>query len=382
MLVQVLRSPRSINNFNTQDWNLLLRQAHSSKMLTRLSNSFYNHNVINLVPEKVLNHINSEQVKVAYLQAQVKREVQELNELFDELNINAIYLKGTAYLLAELPVAEGRVFSDIDILINQSDIDKVEISLKCRGWKSQKTEDHDQEYYRKYMHEIPPLQNILRGTVIDIHHNILPVCNDKKIDIDLLTDNSLTLNDINTHKYQNQILAPDAMFLHSAIHLFHEGELEQGLRGLSDLDILFSYFEENETNFSQQLINLSEKINQQESLFYAWRYLDKVLNRQLPKAAQLFVSSYQEKIKSLAITDFIFLNLLDVHHSTRASWKFSIAVIIAYWRGHLLRMPLRLLIPHLIKKLWLQLCELTKKDPVQAQQIDALNPRFQKLDDD
>mgnify|MGYP001575956605 CR=1 FL=1 len=380
LLIQVLQEPAIIRHFNASDWNLLLRQASSAKMPARLAYHLKAADLINAVPDKILNHINSEQVKVAHLHTQVHQEVQALNQLFNKLDIKAIYLKGTAYLLADLPLAQGRFFSDIDILLNQDEIAKVEIALKCQGWKSQKTDDHDQAYYRNYMHEIPPMQNIMRGTVIDIHHNILPVCNDNIIDISLLSVDALKLDNISTHCQPSYVLTPAAMFLHSAIHLFHEGELEQGLRGLSDLDILLSHFEESETNFSNQLIDLAKKINQQQSLFYAWRYLNKVLKRKLSTTAQAFVGDYQQQAPNLATIDFIFTNLFTAHHSTTASWQFSVAAQLAYWRGHLLRMPLRLLIPHLMKKSWLQLSELTKKEPDKINKVDALDPRFHQLD--
>ncbi len=382
LLIKVLQSPKIINNFNVKEWNLLLRQASSAKMLARLAQCFNACNLMGAVPEKILKHINSEQVKVAHLHTQVNQEVQALNQLFNKLAIKAIYLKGTAYLLADLPLAQGRFFSDIDILLNENDIAKVEIALKCQGWKSQKTDDHDQAYYRDHMHEIPPMQHIMRGTVIDIHHNILPVCNDNKIDISLLSANALKLADNSTHNHASYVLAPAAMFLHSAIHLFHEGELTQGLRGLSDLDMLLSHFEKSEAGFSQQLIDLAKRINQQQSLFYAWRYLAKIFNKPLSKTAQTFVDNYQQQVANLDTIDFIFTNLFTAHHSTTASWRFTLAAQLAYWRGHLLRMPLRLLIPHLLKKSWLQLNELTKKKPVKMNKVDALDPRFHQLDED
>jgi hypothetical protein len=308
--------------------------------------------------------------------------VCELNKLFDKYNINAIYLKGAAYLLADLPLAQGRFFSDIDILLQQDDIAKAEIALKCQGWKSQKTDDYDQDYYRNYMHEIPPMQNILRGTVIDIHHNILPVCNDNKIDITKLSASPTKTAWQSADSSNNHVLSPAAMFLHSAIHLFHEGELDQGLKGLSDLDILLSHFEECETNFSQKLINLSKEISQELALFCTWRYLALVFNRKLPDCAQAFIDSHKQQVKKLNYLDFIYINLFTAHHSTTASWRFSAAANLAYWRGHLLRMPVRLLIPHLFRKSWVQLCNAVKKDETTINKVDVLDPRFNQLDKD
>ncbi len=387
ILLSALRNPAVIKSFSASDWNLLLRQASSAKMLARLAYNFTKLDLTCHIPEKILHHINSEQVKVAHLHQQVRQEVQELDELFRKLKIKTIYLKGTAYLLADLPLAQGRYFSDIDILLNKDEISRIEIALKCKGWKSQKTDDQDQAYYRNYMHEIPPMQHILRGTIIDIHHNILPVCNDNKIDISLLSAGALIIAEKNildnpTNYDPSYVLAPEAMFLHSAIHLFHEGELEQGLRGLSDLDILFSHFESNDQSFSQKLIKLAQQINQQQSLFFAWRYLDKVFNRALPEEARVFVAQYQMQTVRLLTADFTFTHLFNAHHSTTVTWRFTLAAQLAYWRGHLLRMPLRLLIPHLCRKSWLQLIEFTKKEPAKINKADALDPRFHQLDED
>ena len=380
LLVQVLQAPSIIKGFSATQWNLLLRQASKAKMLSRVAYHINNLDLMRFVPQKILNHLHSEHVQVTHLHTQVNQELAELATIFTQLNIKAIYLKGTAYLLANLPLAKGRFFSDIDVLLAQDDIVKVEIALKCQGWISQKTNDHDQAYYRQYMHEIPPMQNILRGTIIDIHHNILPICNNNKLDISLLSNGAISLVNQHNHGHQHQILAPAAMFMHSAIHLFHEGELEQGLRGLSDLDMLFSYFDEIESDFSQQLIDLAKNINQQSSLFYAWRYLKNIFHRDLPKIARAFIDDYPLKPKHLAVLDFIFITLFTAHHSTTRSWRFIAAAQLAYWRGHLLRMPLRLLIPHLLKKSWLQLSELTKRNPINKHKIDALNPRFHPLD--
>ena len=43
------------------------------------------------------------------------------------------------------------------------------------GWSHMKADEYDQHYYREWMHELPPLQHKERGTVVDLHHGILPV---------------------------------------------------------------------------------------------------------------------------------------------------------------------------------------------------------------
>ncbi|MCJ8321079.1 MAG: nucleotidyltransferase family protein [Colwellia sp.] len=361
ILLSVLIKPNSVSTFTHAQWNLLLRQASTAKMLTRIEHLLTEHKLLDKVPAKVQSHFYRENVKISHLHTQVKQEIQILNQLFKKNNINPIYLKGTAYFLTDLPLAKSRTFGDIDILLNQEDIAKIEIVLKCQGWISQKSDDHDQEYYRNFMHEIPPMQNMARGTIIDIHHNILPICNKNTINIELLKLNAFTA--VQDSNVKGNVLAPEAMFLHSAIHLFHEGEFEQGLRGLSDLDILFQHFDQKEENFSQKLIQLAEKINQGQSLYFAWHYLNKIFERKLPKLATHFVKDFKKKVKLASLHDFIFFNMLISHHSSTKTWSFVLASHLAYWRGHLLRMPLYLLIPHLLKKATITIGESFSKKP-------------------
>lgn len=47
-------------------------------------------------------------------------------------------------------------------------------ALIYRGWAPLKRDRYDQRYYRRWMHELPPLEHVRRQTVIDVHHNILP----------------------------------------------------------------------------------------------------------------------------------------------------------------------------------------------------------------
>ena len=52
---------------------------------------------------------------------------------------------------------------------------EVEGALMLHGWSTTHHDAYDQRYYRKWMHELPPLKHNTRGTVLDVHHAILPV---------------------------------------------------------------------------------------------------------------------------------------------------------------------------------------------------------------
>ncbi|RXL80730.1 hypothetical protein EO238_31730, partial [Citrobacter sp. AAK_AS5] len=80
-----------------------------------------------------------------------------------------VVLKGAAYAMARLPVADGRIFGDVDILVPHETLADVESALMLAGWASIHRDPYDQRYYRMWMHEIPPMRHLHRGTVIDVH---------------------------------------------------------------------------------------------------------------------------------------------------------------------------------------------------------------------
>ena len=106
------------------------------------------------------------------------------------------------------------------------------------GYATTHHHPHDQRYYRRWMHELPPMQHIKRLTVIDVHHAIVP-------------------ETARTHPDTPEFLraaVPIAgwpaspcwrrtdMVLHSATHLFHNEEFSHGLRDLVDIDQLLRHF--------------------------------------------------------------------------------------------------------------------------------------------
>ena len=104
----------------------------------------------------------------------MRREVAHVEGALAATGVPFILLKGAAYLLAGLKAARGRMFSDIDILVPRRALPDVEAALMLSGWASANITPYDQRYYRRWMHELPPLKHISRRTLLDVHHAILP----------------------------------------------------------------------------------------------------------------------------------------------------------------------------------------------------------------
>jgi hypothetical protein len=161
----------------------------------------------------------------------VRWEVKCIQRALADVGVPVILLKGAAYVMAGLPPAPGRFFSDIDILVPKATLPAVEAALMLHGWATTHHNAYDQRYYRTWMHELPPMRHATRLSVIDVHHAILPETARLRPDPEKLRDAARPLDP----NESVMVLAPTDMVLHSALHLFHDGEFDSGLRDLVDL---------------------------------------------------------------------------------------------------------------------------------------------------
>ena len=100
----------------------------------------------------------------------------------------------------------------------------VEAALLDAGWERVKAADgYDDVYYRRWMHELPPLIHRTRDRMIDVHHTILPLTARPRPDAAALIADSVALDN------GLRILSPADIIVHAAAHLFADGDLAGGL---------------------------------------------------------------------------------------------------------------------------------------------------------
>ena len=208
----------------------------------------------------------------------IRWEVNRIQRALLDVVVPVVLLKGAAYVMAGLPCAQGRLAADVDILVPKEHLTLVEQALRRHGWETVELDDYDQQYYRRWMHELPPLRHRLRGTVVDLHHTILPETSRLKPDPAKLFANALPLE--GTPFF---VLAPPDMVLHSAAHAFHDGELSNSLRDLLDLHDLLSHFGK-DPGFWEALPGRAQKLDLSRPLFYALRYTQRFLETPVPPA--------------------------------------------------------------------------------------------------
>ena len=344
LICQVFSNPGQVREFNLQQWELLIRQARRANVLARLAVLLADNNDFEAIPEQARLHLKSAQIHAERFNISLEFEINCIEKALNEIPIALVFLKGAAYHLATDQAGKGRLFSDVDILVPEEKLLEVERALISAGWMTNTLNPYDQKYYREWMHEIPPLRHLKRQTSIDVHHNILPKTTRFCPDANKLLDNIVKIPEKNVW-----VLAPEDRVLHSATHLFHEGEFAMGFRDLSDLDLLLKEFSIQE-NFWAKLLQRAEELKQQIPLFYALRYTHQILQTPVPEKVLKASKQQSPNRINTKLMDALFLRaLMPDHESCNDRWT-GLARWLLFVRSHWLKMPVYLMVPHLLRK--------------------------------
>ena len=196
------------------------------------------------------------------------------------------------------------------------------------------------------MHELPPMTHLRRGTVLDLHHSILPRTARIKTPPEPLFEAARPLPGFPRF----MILDAADLVLHSATHLFHEGEWQHGLRDLVDLDALLRAGAA-EADFWPRLAERARRLNLSRPLGYALGLCGELLGTPRPAALPLAdaVTGWRG-----AAMHALFRSALSRAHAPSQRPGAAAAEWLLYIRSHWLRMPLHLLFPHLVRKAWVR----------------------------
>ena len=344
-LAQALRDPKKLGQASLSDWDRLIPEARRAGLLGRLAHLVDQSIGLDVVPERVRPHLLSARILAEKRRREIIFEADRLVDLLQDVLGTVILLKGAAYVLADLPPAAGRIFNDIDILVPKHELASVEAMLSLGGWRLGEIDPYDEDYYRRWMHQLPPLLNAARNSVIDVHHTLVPTTARVALDARELLQEIVPVKG----KPHLAVLSPPDMVLHSAVHLFSEGEFERGLRDLDDLDLLFRHFGQSGM-FWKPLLTRATTLDLNRPLFYALRYTRKLLGTPVPSDVLQEMDRHRPPRGILTLMDAAFHRAFRSPHPDCRDAFTGTALALLYVRSHYLRMPLHLLIPHLVRK--------------------------------
>lgn len=342
-----LLSGRQIWPSTAAAWESVLAQARRASVSARLG--YRLEEADTPVAERQQTMLRSACTASARVAQSMLLEVRHVERTLTRRGLRCVLLKGSAYLCASLPPARGRVFGDIDLLVAKSELPIAEGALLGGGWFCADLTAYNQRYYREWMHEIPPLTHIVRGSVVDLHHTITPPTSAFTVDGAKLLEKVRPIDE----ERGLWMLQPVDMVLHSAVHLFTEGEFDRGLRDLLDLDDLLRHFEAHEPGFWVDLLARAGELGLQRPLYYALSQIERLFGLRVPEVQRAAVDAMCPPWPQRALMSWLLEVVLRPNHPSCLVAGDGLARWLLFVRSHWLRMPLHLLIPHLVRKAWI-----------------------------
>lgn len=326
-LINLFKAPNKALSYDPAQWAAVLAAAQKNQLMGQLGARIGAVTGLGKLPQAVQRHLTLATLTSSRRSNAALWEVEVIRHAVPE-SIPIVLLKGVAYSAAKDMNAVGRIFSDIDILVPRQCLDETEASLFSHGWQLSKVDEYDRKYYREWMHELPPMTHVRRQTVVDLHHAIVPVISQYSFATERLFQDAVELAP------NLFVLSPTDRIIHCAIHALIEGEPSKLLRELYDLSALL------EQHAGQSSDN----------------------SRILERARQLGLERLV--VPPIQAAEFVFGAKPELPDGRIARWLIQVAMggqddssgrgrvarlgLLAH--SHRLKMPIGILIPHLIRK--------------------------------
>ncbi len=355
-LKTLMIAPEEARDWSAERWSKAAYQAHSAGLLSRISVDLAAKGMRSGELTGLEGALLSAERNGERSQLRLSWEMNRIKRVFWDRDIKIVLLKGAAYLAAGIPCTRGRMSSDIDILVAKDELAGVEAALKDAGWVSAKEyqdseDDYDDQYYRNWMHELPPLINPARGTVVDVHHTILPPTGRVTAEGSELLELAEPVESVRFGRKGYFVLCDTDMLLHSVVHLFQDGEIRGGLRDLVDQRDMIAHFAER-PDFWERLIARAEHLGLGRPLYYCLRYAAHLLDAPVPATALEASKRFAPSLPVRLLMDTLVPRALTPGYLFEKEPMANLAGELLYVRSHWLRMPPFMLARHLAVKAW------------------------------
>ena len=337
LLATVIRNPNRIGEMTAHELSLLIDAAADARLLGWFLSRHESVPPGN-VPEWLADRIRDVRATVTEAERAIRWEINRLQHAFADTDVLWVLLKGAGYVAAGLPPGRGRQVADIDLLVPETQLADAEATLKTHGWLTASLEPYDELYYRRWTHELPPMFHEERGSIVDVHHGILPRTSRLRPLPSRLLERSVPAG-------RYRVLCPSHMVLHAAAHLFHDGEVTGAIRDLVDITQLLAAFGD-DPGFWDDWLAEAGTLGLQRPAYYAVRYAVKSGNVRVPANAVAHMQAWAPPSAVLRLMDMLVSRTIS---GRTGAWG-SAATFALYVRSHWLRMPPLLLARHLVHK--------------------------------
>ena len=346
LLGVIISKPDDVPNLSNQELDMALRLTRRVRLLGRLGSKLQATGSLEKLPQPAIDQLHS---GLAMADARSRLARWELDRIAwamgSDVSTPLVAMKGCTYLLLDLPNAAGRIFADVDLMTMEEDLESVEAVLNRKGWISTKLTPYDQNYYRKWTHELPPLVHEEREVEIDLHHNIMPRTARLHPSAEMLLARSRQLPE---SRYR--VLADEDIVLHAMTHLMFDGDLADKLRDLIDVCDLLEHFSGRNADFWQRFVDRAEALDLTRPAYYSIRYACRLLELPVPGSVHEKVDRWAPMRAVVWLMDRLAPRALFPQHPEHPSKVTEFCRLLLYIRSHWIRMPPWLLAYHLSYK--------------------------------
>lgn len=343
-LIHAIVEPASATGLNDNDWDLVVRAAGTAQLLGTLHGRLERAGVLPAVPEAPRRHLIGAHAFYVHRAQMARYLLRGLAQALQGMPEKLVLLKGAAYVAQGLPFSVGRMFDDVDLMVNRTALDAVEARLQQAGWLSEKPDAYDQHYYRAWAHELPPMRHPRFLLQLDVHHTILPVTGRLKPDAAKLLEAAVPVAGEPWYT-----LSPADQVLHVAVHLFQDSDCTNRLRELVDIDALIR---------THAASGLDDVLPRQAAihglgrpLWYALRYAQAWLGTPVSPALARAVGEFAPALfVQRAMDGLVHRAIFPPHPDSRPARRRPLTHRILEGRAVWLRMPPGLLIYHAAMK--------------------------------
>lgn len=324
-LAALLVDPASATGLAADDWTAILAAARAEQLIGSLAMRLAGLPL----PDRVAMILDEALATAREGRRQALWEAEAARRALAGVVEPLILLKGTAFVAAGLDAGQGRSIGDLDILVPRGSLDAAEAALLAHGWMWVKPDPYDDDYYRRWMHELPPLIHPERDRMIDVHHTILPPTARITPDAEKLVASAVPLGG------GLAVLSPEDMVIHGSIHLLADGDLSGGLRNLWDIDRLVREYAERDDSFWLRLMARAADHDAAPVIARVARLAHHVFDTPVPAPWRRVTLADQAFVRRLYARD-------NWGRGVRPATRFAF-----YVRSHWMRMPPALLARHL-----------------------------------
>jgi hypothetical protein len=330
-LLAALHDVNRLGLLSLDQWADLLPAAERARLLPRVGIAA--RSLETQLPDWVRDRLESAALRGTQYGRDVLVEVGHIRRALRGI-VEPVLLKGAAYVAAGLPCGVGRVVQDVDILVDESVLPRVEAALVAHGWEFEQLAPYDQRYYREWMHELPPMRHRARRTMLDVHHRILPRTGRLHPPTERLLERSQVAGGL-------RVPAHTHLLLHAAAHLFQDGEIAGSLRDVVDIHDLVT--SATAPDFALELAGEAAAMGLERPLYYSLRTAHRLLKTPVPQSLDAAAREWGPAPPIRRVMDSL-VDRTVLDESAAASFAL-------YLRANWLKMPPGLFARHLLSKL-------------------------------